>query len=231
MDRRIIATKDGSHTLELPGSSTTYHSRHGAMEESRHVFVHTGLGFAAARFQQTPLRIFEMGFGTGLNALLTAIEAERRKLPVRYTTIEAHPVPAGLATQLNFGEAAGAPELFAALHGTHWGGDVALSPFFTIRKEQAVLEEFRSTQRFHVIYYDAFAPSAQPELWTTERFRQLHDLLLPGGVLTTYCSKSVVRKAMEDAGLLVTKPPGPWGKREMVRAERTREQGTGNKEP
>ncbi|RYY99540.1 MAG: hypothetical protein EOO11_04640 [Chitinophagaceae bacterium] len=220
MQRKIIATKDGSHTLELPGSSTTYHSRHGAVEESRHVFLHTGFTFAAARFPGIPLLVFEMGFGTGLNALLTALEAERRRLPVCYTSIEAHPLPAEVAGALNYGDKAGAPQLFRDLHEAHWGGDVAAGPYFTLRKEQALLEEFRTTQRFHVIYYDAFAPSSQPELWTAERFRQLHDLLLPGGVLVTYCSKSIVRNAMSEAGFLVTKPPGPWGKREMVRAVR-----------
>ncbi|TCJ14007.1 hypothetical protein EPD60_08305 [Flaviaesturariibacter flavus] len=223
MERRIIATKDGSRTVEVPELKVTYHSRHGAIEESRHVFLDAGLKDAFARFPEGPLSVFEMGFGTGLNALLTAIEARERRRFIQYVSIEAYPLPAAEAESLGYGDDLQERALFSALHAAPWDMETEIHPWFTLRKDIVLLEELQLPTRFHVIYYDAFAPAAQPHLWTEERFRQLYELLLPGGLLTTYCSKTVVRKAMMAAGFHVTKPPGPWGKREMVRAVKPRE--------
>ncbi|RYZ19493.1 MAG: SAM-dependent methyltransferase [Chitinophagaceae bacterium] len=223
MERRIITTKDGSHTLEFPDKRGTYHSRHGALEESRHVFLEAGLHHALQQFPGTALSVFEMGFGTGLNALLTALEAERLSLPIQYFTIEAFPLAAAEAAALNYGELLGARALFHHLHAAAWDMETKISDLFTIRKEEGMLQELQTTELFHVVYYDAFAPSSQPELWTADTFRIVYERLLPGGILTTYCSKTVVRNAMQEAGFVITKPPGPWGKREMVRAYRPRE--------
>jgi tRNA U34 5-methylaminomethyl-2-thiouridine-forming methyltransferase MnmC len=220
MERRIIQTKDGSQTIEVPELKVTYHSRHGALEESRHVFIEAGLNEALRVFGGAPLAVFEMGFGTGLNALLTAIEAAQRSLQITYHTIDAFPLAVEDALSLDYGQVLHERETFRLLHAAPWDMETQINDYFTIRKDALQLQELQTTEKFHVIYYDAFAPAAQPELWTEERFRQLYDLLLPGGLLTTYCSKTVVRKAMTAAGLYVTKPPGPWGKREMVRAYR-----------
>ncbi|GAB4093782.1 tRNA (5-methylaminomethyl-2-thiouridine)(34)-methyltransferase MnmD [Flaviaesturariibacter terrae] len=224
MERKITVTKDGSHTFEYPDMRGTYHSRHGALGESRHVFIEAGLYYALEQFPAEPLSIFEMGFGSGLNALLTAIEAEQRKRFIQYVTIEAFPVPASEALKLNYGALLAARELFQQLHAAPWEMETKLSEYFTIRKEEGALQELGITGLYHLVYYDAFAPSSQPELWTADSFRKLYERLLPGGALVTYCSKSVVRKAMMEAGFSVTKPPGPWGKREMVRALKKREQ-------
>lgn len=220
MERRIILTKDGSHTFEYPDVRGTYHSRHGALGESRHVFLEQGLLAALADFPGAPLSVFEMGFGSGLNALLTAVEAEARKCFIQYVAIDAFPVSSAEAEALNYGSLLGARALFQQLHAAPWAMETRISDYFTIRKEATTLEDLQLTGRYHLVYYDAFAPSSQPELWTAERFRQVYGLLLPGGSLVTYCSKSVVRRAMMEAGFTVTKPPGPWGKREMVRAIR-----------
>ncbi|TCZ72166.1 tRNA (5-methylaminomethyl-2-thiouridine)(34)-methyltransferase MnmD [Flaviaesturariibacter aridisoli] len=220
MERKIIVTKDGSQTLEFADKRGTYHSRHGALEESRHVFLEAGFQYALERFGGAPLSVFELGFGTGLNALLTALEAAARQLPVQYVTVEAFPIPPEEALALNYGALLGARELFLQLHAAPWAMETKLSDYFTIRKEESTVEELQLTGLYHLVYYDAFAPSSQPELWTSTRFRQMYELLLPGGALVTYCSKTVVRRAMMEAGFTVTKPPGPWGKREMVRAIR-----------
>jgi tRNA U34 5-methylaminomethyl-2-thiouridine-forming methyltransferase MnmC len=233
MERQLIVTKDGSHTFEFADKRGTYHSRHGALDESRVVFLEAALQFAMNVFPGQPLSVFEMGFGTGLNALLTAIEANKQQLTIQYVTIEAFPVPVDEALQLNYGELLGERELFRELHAAPWAMETKLSEFFTIRKEPTTLQDFQLTELFHVIYYDAFAPSSQPELWTAECFRNMYNQMHLGGILTTYCSKTVVRKALQEAGFIVTKPPGPWGKREMVRARkpgRTDEQGIRNTE-
>ncbi|RYY39989.1 MAG: hypothetical protein EOO08_08000 [Chitinophagaceae bacterium] len=220
MERKIIVTKDGSHTFEYPDVRGTYHSRHGALGESRHVFLEAGFQDALRRFPGQPLSVFEMGFGSGLNALLTALEAERIALTVQYVAIEAQPIPAKEAEALNYGALLGARQVFQQLHAAPWSMETKISEHFTIRKEEGALQDLQLTGLYHLVYYDAFAPSSQPELWKAERFRQLYEVLHPGGTLVTYCSKSVVRRAMMDAGFHVTKPQGPWGKREMVRAVR-----------
>lgn len=220
MERKIVVTKDGSNTFEYPDVRGTYHSRHGALGESRHVFLEEGFHDALRRFPGQALSVFEMGFGSGLNALLTALEAQRLQLPVQYVAVEAFPIPPEEADALNYGAMLGARELFQQLHAAPWDMETRISGHFTIRKEEGALQDLQLSGLYHLVYYDAFAPSSQPELWQAERFRQLFDVLYTGGTLVTYCSKSVVRRAMMEAGFTVTKPPGPWGKREMVRAVR-----------
>ena len=222
MKLEIIVTDDGSHTVSVPELEVMYHSRRGAVQESVHVFIEAGLRHVLERPEPPGVvRLFEMGLGTGLNALLTLLEAQHQRVRVHYTAVEAYPLSAEEASALNYGEDAAQRALLQRLHTCPWNEDVALTEWFTFRKEQTKLADYRGSAPFHLIYYDAFAPKAQPELWTEKTFRQLYGLLLPGGVLTTYCSKGDVRRAMRAAGLTVTKLPGPPGKREMVRAERT----------
>ena len=221
MQREIIVTADGSHTVQLKDRNITYHSHHGAVQESKHVFIEAGF---LHREKQLPgtLRLFEMGFGTGLNALLTLTEAEELNKPIVYSAIENYPLTASETGSLNYNEAIpGSKKVFERLHQAEWDKKIAITPFFTLNKINADLLAYTFEEPVDLIYYDAFAPTAQPELWTLEVFQKLYALLAPGGVLVTYCSKSDVRRAMMAAGFLVEKLPGPKGKREMVRASRS----------
>lgn len=218
-EREIRVTGDGSVTIAIPKLQVTYHSKHGAIQESMHVFIETGLKPLLHRHET--LCIFEMGFGTGLNALLTLREAARHQQKIHYQAVEAFPLEKEITAHLNYAEQLQQPELkpvLEALHTAPWNQPLALTPWFTLQKNHTSLFNFSTSQLFHLIYYDAFAPNAQPELWTREAFTQLFNSLAPGGVLVTYCSKGDVRRAMQAAGFTIEKIPGPPGKREMVRA-------------
>lgn len=227
MERIIQQTADGSHTIAIPGMQTMYHSKHGAIQESMHVFIRAGLQYISP---QPVVRILEVGFGTGLNALLTAIEASRTGQAIEYASLEAYPLTPEEYQPLNHGKLLEKPALFEAILHSSWSEWVAIAPHFRLQKLATPIESYRlsdsfsatavegGTAGFHCIYYDAFAPSAQPELWTADTFSKLYQLLLPGGILVTYCSKTVVRRAMEAAGFIATRIQGPYGKREMVRA-------------
>lgn len=162
-----------------------------------------------------------MGFGTGLNALLSLQTAIVQQQAVHYCTVEPFPLSAAEAALLNYGQLLGAKEYTAylqQLHAAAWERDERIHPYFTLHKMQQSLLQLQTGQRFHLVYYDAFDPVAQPELWTEAVFAQLAQWLQPGGVLVTYCSKGAVRRAMQHAGLRVEKLPGPPGKREILRA-------------
>lgn len=218
--RTIITTTDGSHTVEIPEWHVTYHSRHGAVQESMHVFIESGLRHVLRRENTPrPIRIFEMGLGTGLNVLLTVIEAEREKVSVQYTAVEAYPLQEQEWRALNYGGNETEKDWLRNIHEAAWGEEVVISEYLTLIKEQKKLADFTPAEGVHLIYYDAFAPAAQPELWTREVFEKLHHVLYPDGVLVTYCAKGDVRRAMLAAGFSVEKIPGPPGKREMVRAK------------
>lgn len=235
MERLIISTKDGSHTISIPSMEVTYHSHHGAIQESMHVFIRAGMDeWIRQHPGQQPLHILEMGLGTGLNALLTAMEAAKYRLPIHYTALELYPLSVEQASTLNYcsqlDQHAWQP-VFEQLHTCSWEEDQVLTPYFTLHKTKTDLVFYSTNQsrmpsglRFapliNLVYFDAFAPSAQPELWTKEVFEKLYGLLRPGGLLVTYCSKGDVRRAMQAAGFAIEKIPGPPGKREMVRAMR-----------
>lgn len=219
MKKEIIITADGSNTVAIPEMNVTYHSHHGAIQESVHVFIEAGLRYISGRLERRDtLRIFEMGFGTGLNAFLTAIEVKKTKTNIHYTAVETAPLSLQEAGKLNYTQVLSYEELFQQLHQCNWNAEVQLSDCFSITKLHTDLAAFQSFHLYHLIFYDAFAPSAQPELWTQEVFEKLFAMLEPNGVLVTYCSKSDVRRAMQAAGFMVEKLPGPKGKREMVRA-------------
>ncbi|MBD0289134.1 MAG: tRNA (5-methylaminomethyl-2-thiouridine)(34)-methyltransferase MnmD [Flavisolibacter sp.] len=220
MQREIIITSDGSHTVAVPELNVTYHSRYGAVQESLHVFIRAGLYYVWEQFPDTPIHIIEMGFGTGLNALLTAIEAQKRQRSIHYTAIEKFPLTIEEALNLNYTQQLQHQELFEQMHQCRWHEDVVMAPYFILRKEEKDLLAYTASSSVHLIYYDAFAPAAQPELWTQEVFVQLHRMLVPGGVLVTYCAKGAVRRAMQAAGFLMEKLSGPPGKREMLRGSR-----------
>ena len=231
MDREIVVTKDGSHSISIPGMNITYHSMHGAVQESLHVFIHAGLQYALQQAPATgPLYIFEMGFGTGLNALLTAAAAERSGLQVYYETVEAFPLDTAQSNQLNYCTQLQRTDLkpfFEQLHHSEWNRETMLTPSFTLKKIWMDLPAYLDSRLqatgpgINLVYFDAFAPEVAPEIWSTGVFSGLYRLMAPGGSLVTYCSKSEVRRSMMAAGFDVHKIPGPYGKREMVRAVRS----------
>jgi tRNA U34 5-methylaminomethyl-2-thiouridine-forming methyltransferase MnmC len=204
----------------LPESNVTYHSIHGAVQESKHVFIEAGLrSLNPAR--KTIVNIFEMGFGTGLNALLTMIEAEKLERAIHYEAIEQFPLDNKQIGSLNYCTQLGRQDLqmvFEQLHHCEWEKTVKLTPKFTFKKSAANLLDFETPETFELIYFDAFAPNVQPELWTKEIFDKMFEMLEQGAILVTYCSKGDVRRAMQAAGFVIEKLPGPPGKREMIRA-------------
>lgn len=216
-DVRLMVTADGSHTAINQALDKTYHSVHGAYQESQRVYIELGLLAAFEKFDNLPLNVFEMGFGTGLNALLTAREASQHHRQINYVAVEAYPLPLDDARLLNYDELLGTDYL-PHLHESAWDVPVPIDDYFRLTKRTGRLQDLQTSDCFHLIYFDAFAPTAQPELWELTVFQQLADLLLPGGILTTYCSKSDVQRNMRAAGLTVEKHPGPPHKREILRA-------------
>jgi tRNA U34 5-methylaminomethyl-2-thiouridine-forming methyltransferase MnmC len=225
MERKIIITKDGSHTIGIPEMNVTYHSIHGAIQESMHVFIEAGLYGLGRLNRPDPLNILEMGLGAGLNALLTLLQADKLKQPIHYTAIELFPLAEKKACNLNYCEQLSQPcyqTLFEKLHQSEWEKDIVITSYFTFHKTNTDLLNFSTNGSFDLIYFDAFAPNAQPELWTKEVFEKLYDIMNEEGVLVTYCSKGDIRRAMRAAGFSVEKIKGPPGKREITRALKIR---------
>lgn len=220
MKREKLVTADGSHTVRIEEMNVTYHSTHGAVQESMHVFIDAGLREAAT--EERNIHIFEMGFGTGLNALLTIAYAADNNLRINYEAVEAFPLVEMEPAEFNYTDQMNRKDLtpiFEALHRSEWNTPNTITANFQLTKHQCKLENLPAPQQpFDLVYYDAFAPGAQPELWTETVFRQLADMMNTDGVLVTYCSKGDVRRAMIAAGFIVEKIPGPPGKREMLRA-------------
>ena len=219
----IELTEDGSLTLFAPSFGEHYHSTHGAVQESLHIYIGMALAerLRATRGEGAPLRLFEVGFGTGLNALLTYQMAEAECIPIHYYSIEKFPIEPDVYEALHYEGVTGPLDSAEALHTLHsapWGKAVQLSPFFTLEKLHGDLTECSFPEGLSVIYYDAFSPDSQPELWTEELFARLFAASLPEAVLTTYCAKGEVRRRLQRAGFLVERLPGPPGKREVLRA-------------
>ncbi|PHL00535.1 SAM-dependent methyltransferase [Neolewinella marina] len=219
----MVHTADGSHSLHSPRFGVNYHSTHGALQESRHVFIEAGLHPLLTGYPPgQPLRILEMGFGTGLNALL--VRQIARAYPDHrfyYTTFERFPVPAEVVEQLNYPEVLGVePEFLHGLHAAPWEEAVDLDPNFTLLKRQAdfLSDQSPDAEPCDLIFYDAFAPENQPELWSVEAMRHCARRLRTGGVLVTYCAKGQFKRNLRAAGFRVEALPGPPGKREMTRA-------------
>lgn len=215
-DIRSTLTGDGSSTLYTARFDEHYHSVHGAIQESQHVFIEAGLRPLLHR--PGPIRIFEMGFGTGLNALLTALVAARPA--IIYTSIEAYPLDAPQWSSLNYGTQLGgdAAQWLQRLHAATWDQAVDMGTAFTLHKQVCTWEAFHPTEAIDLIYYDAFAPGTQPELWTLAVMERCYEMMAPGGVWVSYCAKGDVRRALTAAGFTVERLPGPPGKRQMLRA-------------
>jgi tRNA U34 5-methylaminomethyl-2-thiouridine-forming methyltransferase MnmC len=221
MRKEIIVTEDGSHSIAMPELNVTYHSIHGAIQESRHVFIEAGLKYLLDQLPTENISIFEVGFGTGLNALLTAIQVEKSETSIYYVALEPFPVSVEEANSLNYCEQLKREDLledFMRMHQCAWNKSLAVTENVLMHKSNSTLQKFEHATGFDLIYYDAFDPSAQPELWSKEIFQELFNLLKPNGILVTYCSKGDVRRAMIAVGFIVEKLDGPPGKREILRA-------------
>jgi tRNA U34 5-methylaminomethyl-2-thiouridine-forming methyltransferase MnmC len=219
MNPELILTDDGSHTLFVPRLNEHYHSTYGAIQESRHVFLEAGLKQILPG--HTHVKILEVGFGTGLNALLSLIEAEKSGKIIHYTSIEPFPLNQNITNQLNYPEllAEGTSSLFHMMHDAEWNKEMQVTDHFFIQKilngiEKTGLED----NSFDLVFFDAFGPDVQPELWTGEIFRKIFLSLKKGGILVTYSVKGSVRRALKNSGFSVEKIPGPAGKREITRA-------------
>ncbi len=227
--RELLLTGDGSHTFHIPELDEHYHSVYGALQESMHVFIAMGLHEVAAT--RNEISILETGFGTGLNALLTALESEMLNLHTVYECIEPFPLSHSEVELLNYGTIVPgnhSASTFSRIHECNWELFVKIRTNFQIRKRRQMIQEFLKANEsgpqnrgYDLVYFDAFSPRVQPEMWTEELFTSLYRLMNPGGVLTTYSASGDVRRAMISAGFMVEKLQGARGKREMSRGRKT----------
>ena len=218
--QEIIQTKDGSHSLKSLQFGESYHSIHGAIQESQTVFIDAALMYKATTKEQ--LKILEIGFGTGLNALMTLIQLQENKnLKIDYTGVEAYPIEPKTAAQLNYTHQLGLPDLqptFMAMHRTK-NERITLQDHFYFEKRIEKFESLQVAENYYdIIFYDAFAPAAQPDLWKEPMLSKMYLSLQSGGVLTTYCAKGAVKRCLKSIGFELEALAGPIGKREMTRA-------------
>lgn len=216
----IQLTGDGSQTIFVRDLNEHYHSTFGAINESLHIFIDAGLNFISS--SSNKIKILEIGFGTGLNALLTLIEAEKNKLFIDYSSIELFPLEEEIYSKLNYSDHIkyqDIKEVFLKLHECNWERKVDLSNYFSLRKINTSLQDYiPEIQYFDLIFFDAFGPDVQPEMWTFEVFKKMASCMKKGGVLVTYSTKGMVKRNLKEAGFSIEKLPGPIGKREILRA-------------
>lgn len=217
MKREIVRTRDGSNTVSIPEIGVTYHSLHGALTESTYIFIGHGLGYFVKKTNASVIRIFEMGFGTGLNALLAALYAMKNHLEISYSSVELFPLSPTEINILGYTASDDFEDLFQQIHAARWNMPERLNKYFEIHKIKADLLSIVPPES-DVIFFDAFAPDVQPELWTEDIFSKIYYNMAPNGVFVTYSSKGAVRRALQQVGFKVEKLPGPPGKREIIRA-------------
>lgn len=219
MKREFLTTGDGSVTIHLPDWNEQYHSKHGAIAEARHVFLKMGLNHFLEKHPQSTISVLEIGFGTGLNALLTFLALENQPVYCDYTGVENFPVVLSEVEKLNYASLLNTTsEQFLKLHESPWETKEAIAQNFRLTKHKKLFQDISEENKYHLIYYDAFGARVQPELWTESLFLKMHNALEPEGVLVTYAAKGSVRRAMQAVGFTVERLPGPPGKREMLRA-------------
>ena len=223
MKRSVVKTADGSTTIRIEDWDENYHSSHGAIQEAYHVFIKSGLDLFP---NKSKVSILEIGFGTGLNALITLLEKRNRNLEIDYHGVEAYPVAPAEMEELNYIDQLQHPEAataFKTMHNTAWDEKVVIEEAFCLTKRKQFFTDITDENTHQLIYFDAFGARVQPDLWTEEIFKQMFLALQPEGVLVTYAAKGSVRRAMLAVGFLVEKLPGPPGKREMLRATKPKE--------
>jgi tRNA U34 5-methylaminomethyl-2-thiouridine-forming methyltransferase MnmC len=217
VEREIIKTLDGSTTIHLKEWDECYHSKHGAIQEAKHVFIKNGLSL----FEDRPVNILEIGFGTGLNAFITYLEAKQKDQIINYVGVEAYPVKAEEVLAMNYVaelEALEFENIFTKMHKCDWNVKNEICGQFSLTKRKQFFDEIDDLEIFDLIYFDAFGYRVQPELWSTEIFQKMYNSLKPNGVLVTYAARGVVKRSMIEVGFTVEKLAGPPGKREMFRA-------------
>lgn len=217
MKKQLKKTKDGSHTFYVPNLNEHYHSTNGAITESKHIFIEAGLNVTT---KNSP-SVFELGFGTGLNAYLTLLESYRFET-IYYETVEPFPFELSEIAEINYPDLLHVNEknrkLFDQLHSAPWNNPIRLTEQFVIHKIPKDIQNYSSEKKFDLIYFDAFGPDKQPDLWTQEIFDKMYAILLPQGILTTYSAKGTVKRMLLRAGFSIEGLPGPPGKREITRA-------------
>lgn len=222
MERKIITTGDGSKTIQLTEWDEQYHSKHGAIQEAYHVFIKHGLHYYNANHKKLEtISILEIGFGTGLNAFITLLEAEKLNTSINYVGVEAYPVGLNEVQELNYPQqllAEARSKTFNKIHEVSWEDKHTITTNFSLTKQQKLFKDISEINVFDLIYFDAFGARVQPELWTESIFNIMFNALKLYGVLVTYSAKGSVRRAMQAVGFNVERLPGPPGKREMLRA-------------
>jgi tRNA U34 5-methylaminomethyl-2-thiouridine-forming methyltransferase MnmC len=215
LKREIIKTLDGSTTIHLLDWDECYHSKHGAIQEAYHVFIKNGLSLV----EEKKISILEIGFGTGLNAFITLLEAQKNNLNIDYTGVEAYPVSKDEALEMNFLEELKAKEFefdYQKMHDCSWEEKHIFNPNFSLTKRKQFFQDIQDKNAFNLIYFDAFGYRVQPELWSTEIFKNMFEALKDNGILVTYAARGVVKRSMQEVGFIVKKVAGPPGKREMM---------------
>jgi len=219
----VQITADGSHTLLQEGLQESYHSKHGAISESKWIYLQEGFD-RLSKHHDVPLRILEIGFGTGLNAMLTLMSATDGNFQVTYESVEAYPVPLEIAAQLNYPTLLSwqcAETYWQQLHAAGWDRPVVISEKFVLFKRQVLLEEIQwPDETFDLVYYDAFSPARQPEMWSAEHLYKVLKAMKVGAVLVTYCAQGQLKRNLRAMGATVEVLPGPPGKKEMIRVTR-----------
>jgi len=221
--RKIVLTEDGSHTLYVKDIDEQFHSRFGAIQESEHIFIQAGL-LHKNGIENDAISVLEIGFGTGLNALLTCLKAEELKKEIFYHTIELYPLNFKEYTALNYCDFinnVNAPHFFSFIHHCNWETIEPVSTYFKLLKQCiSALTAHYPKESFDIVYFDAFSPEAQPELWTKPLFENIYQSIKQNGILVTYCTKGTVKNILKEVGFNIKKLPGPKGKREILRAKK-----------
>ncbi len=219
---KLISTGDGSSSLLHVSLNETYHSTHGSIQESNHVFIKNGLQFFVEKSKANSVSIFEVGLGTGLNALLSSKFSEEKKIAIRYCSVEAFPIDWQTASQLNYVSLLKDENLasyFQQVHQSDWDKEITLSEHFSLHKINSDLLTLQlKPNQFDIIFFDAFAPSKQPEMWSLPILEKISVAMKAGSIFVTYCAKGQLKRNLKSLGLMVESLPGPPGKREMVRA-------------
>lgn len=212
----LIKTSDGSHTIYVPELDEHYHSVHGAVQESKFIFIEQGFKTCTAN----PMAILEIGFGTGLNSLLTAMHCRMGSQEVNYTSIEKYPLDNKIINALNHYEFAGenGKDIFKLIHNAPWNKRIVICDNFNLNKIESDFTVEKPDGKYDLIYFDAFGPDKQPEMWTREIFSVIAEVTNKNGILVTYSAKGEVKRSLRSCGFEVTLLPGPPGKRQMIRA-------------
>jgi tRNA U34 5-methylaminomethyl-2-thiouridine-forming methyltransferase MnmC len=217
----LFITEDGSHSIFSEQFGVAYHSTHGAIQETQHIFIESALHYFIQQKSVDEIKILDIGFGTGLNVFMTFLEGINKGLDINLTTIEAYPLSILIAEQLNYSELLNVPQfapVFKQLHTLSWAEKHAISDAFFFQKLFLDFKKIDFQDMFDIIYYDAFSPESQPELWEPVMLQRMYDALKNGGLLTTYCAKGSFKRALKSVGFQIENIAGPRGKREITRA-------------